>query len=77
MRLIFLENISKEIYLVETAYEEYESVNQYSFSAKVVNTIECLNVTNREKESFYGVTPEEDDDIFKSYKKRHSLRVFS
>lgn len=72
-----LEVIVEEICLLETAYEEYETVNQYDFSKDIINTIEVSNVTNSEKEYFYGTVPEDDKDIFEEYKVKNSLRVFN
>ncbi|MBO0455781.1 hypothetical protein JZO77_03385 [Enterococcus hulanensis] len=74
-----LENISERILVLETCYEVYPTVYQYGFSKKVVNQIEILNYTNKEKLSnpfFYQEDDDPDNDIFKEYKEKNGLRIF-
>ncbi|EOH32493.1 hypothetical protein SQS_03239 [Enterococcus faecalis EnGen0225] len=71
-----IENICKEILLLETVYEGHSTVYQYGFSNEVINEIKVLNYTNKEIESFLYLDIDDEKDIFKEYKSNNNLMVF-
>lgn len=74
-----LENIAKEILLLEVNSEDYMSVNQYSFSNEKDPKIKKVNVTNYENEDYNSLIPPsepQENDYFREPKKVSNLQIF-